>query len=427
MCWVLATHLAESHQVTVLTSVADMSATTTTMENPRVLRVLRLREQSPTARARALLDAVRSTRQTRRILATVDPEVVFVFNGRGISQVGLLTLAEADLPMIVRVGDYWLERLYLDDPYLRFLRPGGRLARRVWSTFIRLLNRHPALSHDPSRARPTSLAWTSAALADLCEITQAIEPTIERIVPAASPHEERLRRSVRRPSQTPTVAYVGRLEADKGPQVAYKAIAALRDRHGVTAKLRLAGRVDPRIEVQLHDLSERLEIVPQIELLGVVGPDGLEQLLSSAHALVIPSLWQEPFGIVCVEGALARVPVIASQTGGLIEVLHQESEALFFPVGRWSLCADALAETLAGGAAVQERVERAHRRALELSLSNFTDSMTSLMMDTLAVGGVTPAAHSRQSTTAEAAAPAKPDGHVAGQPGGVRRPATRRI
>lgn len=55
-------------------------------------------------------------------------------------------------------------------------------------------------------------------------------------------------------------------------------------------------------------------------------------LYPQSSVVVVPSLWQEPFGLVAVEAMAAGRPVCASRTGGLQEsVRHEETGFLFTP------------------------------------------------------------------------------------------------
>jgi len=54
-----------------------------------------------------------------------------------------------------------------------------------------------------------------------------------------------------------------------------------------------------------------------VQLLGAV--DSIDEVLSRARVLLMPSLWYEGFGLIAMEAMLRGVPVIASDSGGLEE------------------------------------------------------------------------------------------------------------
>jgi glycosyltransferase involved in cell wall biosynthesis len=107
------------------------------------------------------------------------------------------------------------------------------------------------------------------------------------------------------PADPPCVLFVGRLVAAKGP---LDAVEAWR-RSGVALPLIVAGT---------GPLRERVEAAGA-EVLGWVPHDHLPALLRRARALLMPSRWQEPFGIAGLEGLSLGAPVVAWESGGIRE------------------------------------------------------------------------------------------------------------
>ena len=56
-------------------------------------------------------------------------------------------------------------------------------------------------------------------------------------------------------------------------------------------------------------------------------------LMTHADICVVPSLWQEPFGLVALEAMMAGIPVCASDTGGLHDILVPHETGYLFPPG----------------------------------------------------------------------------------------------
>jgi glycosyltransferase involved in cell wall biosynthesis len=48
----------------------------------------------------------------------------------------------------------------------------------------------------------------------------------------------------------------------------------------------------------------------------------LHKLMGSSSVVVVPSVWPEPFGRVALEANYLGVPVVASRTGGLTEIVE---------------------------------------------------------------------------------------------------------
>ena len=168
---------------------------------------------------------------------------------------------------------------------------------------------------------------------------------------------------------------IGRVAAHKGPDVAVRATALLAERHGVRARLVVAGAGYDNFVRELTKLAAELGVGDRVELVGPQDAAGLAWLLGSLHAVVVPSVWEEPAGLVAVEAALAKAPVVASAIGGIPEILRDGEEALLCPPGDADAFAAALATTLTEPAATEARVERAFERVQALRVDPYLEAM----------------------------------------------------
>ena len=140
-----------------------------------------------------------------------------------------------------------------------------------------------------------------------------------------------------------------------------------------------------------------------MELLGHLDRAGVGSLLAGSSALLVPSTWQEPFGLVLVEAALARVPVVGSRSGGMPEALEEDAHALFFPIGDAEACADALARVLTDAEETKARTARAFEHALRLSSNGYARQAGEL----LSAGVAAHERHLEDPTSNEAARPGR--------------------
>lgn len=304
-----------------------------------------------------------AARLMRRLVRRLHPDLVFVWNGSRIPRAALCAACDLGCAVAFSVADPWFGAFVEGDQFLRYLVGSARGTRRAWAPVAKLVNRLPGLRIDPNAARPASIAWNSEALRRMTPTPTSIVAVLERVIYPASDHEELFAGIERAPSASPTIAFVGRLEQQKAPDVAVRAVGLLRDRYGIDARLVIAGSGEPPAQRALEQLVVDLGVEDRVELRGQLDQPAVAQLLAGAHALLVPSRWQEPFGLVCLEGALGRVPVVASLSGGMPEMLQSESEALFFPIDDVDACAAALARTLTDAAATARRVRAAFQRA----------------------------------------------------------------
>ena len=59
---------------------------------------------------------------------------------------------------------------------------------------------------------------------------------------------------------------------------------------------------------------------------GYIYPEDMPEIYGLADVLVIPSTWEEPFGVVALEGMAMKIPILATRSGGMTEVLDGVAE-----------------------------------------------------------------------------------------------------
>jgi glycosyltransferase involved in cell wall biosynthesis len=195
----------------------------------------------------------------------------------------------------------------------------------------------------------------------------------ERVILSTPPNGPRFAEIVRSPSETPTILIVGRVEPQKGVEVAYRALATLRERYNLDASLLVVGAGSAGYVRKLDRLADELGVASHIKHLGFLDFDDLARAMATTHVQIVPSTWPEPLGMVCIEAALARIPVVASNIGGIPECLSHGKEALLVDPGDVGGLADAIAKTLLDREETRLRTIRAHIRAEELSLARYLE------------------------------------------------------
>ncbi len=80
-----------------------------------------------------------------------------------------------------------------------------------------------------------------------------------------------------------------------------------------------------------EELQSRIVEDPRIIYCGYV--DNVEDIYRSTDILVVPSRWEEPFGLICIEAGAAGLPVIATRQGGLPEVIEDGITGLIVAAG----------------------------------------------------------------------------------------------
>lgn len=110
--------------------------------------------------------------------------------------------------------------------------------------------------------------------------------------------------------------FVGRLVSDKGADLLLEALAQLAAT-GVrlTATITGSGPEEDALKSQVSALG----LTEQVRFTGPLRGEALACMMNAHRVLVVPSRWEEPFGIVALEGLASGCAVVASDGGGLPE------------------------------------------------------------------------------------------------------------
>jgi glycosyltransferase involved in cell wall biosynthesis len=119
-------------------------------------------------------------------------------------------------------------------------------------------------------------------------------------------------------SSTPTIAFQGRLVSTKGVSLLLKAAHILLER-GRAFDLLIIG--DGPELASLQELAEGSGLSGCVRFAGRLPDPELDDALSHAKLVVVPSLGGEVFGMVLAENMQRAIPVIASNLGCFVEVV----------------------------------------------------------------------------------------------------------
>jgi glycosyltransferase involved in cell wall biosynthesis len=148
------------------------------------------------------------------------------------------------------------------------------------------------------------------------------------------------RRSRPRMARTPTVVYAGRLDEAKGARLLMAGWDGYREKSGEPGlDLVIAGGGPLGDEVAAW-ASTRSEV----EMKGTVSSDRCAELISRARAVLLPSAWEETFGLVAIEAMAAGIPPIAAGHGSFAELITPGVDGVLFSPGDASELALAIAD-----------------------------------------------------------------------------------
>ena len=112
--------------------------------------------------------------------------------------------------------------------------------------------------------------------------------------------------------------FLGRLVSEKGVDILLQALAILQTRNSYLS-LTIVG-AGPEL-FALQQLARALRLERQVTFTGPKGGEELTALLRRHEILVVPSRYDEPFGVVALEGIACGCVVVGSRGGGLPEAI----------------------------------------------------------------------------------------------------------
>jgi len=160
------------------------------------------------------------------------------------------------------------------------------------------------------------------------------------------------------------ILFVGRLIPRKGVRYLLMAMPEIL-REKPSAKLVIAGEGPEKKE--LLEICDELEIKNSVSFLRRVSDEELERLYNSAGVLVLPSL-REAVPLVLLEAMASGCPVVATDVGGIGEVVRNRETGLLVKPGEPDELAQAVIEVLSE----EEETRKIVRRARETVEERFT-------------------------------------------------------
>lgn len=124
--------------------------------------------------------------------------------------------------------------------------------------------------------------------------------------------------------------YIGTIHPQKGVHVLVEAFKSLPREMDVS--LRICGSLAgfPEYAREVYDLARP---DPRINFAGTFPNEKIAEELSKIDVLVVPSTWYENTPLVIYSAFAARIPVVATDLGGMAEVVEHEGNGLLFKPG----------------------------------------------------------------------------------------------
>ena len=147
------------------------------------------------------------------------------------------------------------------------------------------------------------------------------------------------------------IVFAGNLSPEKGAHVMLEAVAELENMVGAPpANVTIVGASNygnggmDGYERQLRSMADRLR--SPVEFTGWTSRHGVAEIFGRAGAVCVPSVYDEPFGLVVLEALASRTPVAVSDAPGPLEVIdgvgrvHHKADALGLAADLFALSTD---------------------------------------------------------------------------------------
>lgn len=223
---------------------------------------------------------------------------------------------------LVRLAPAWVLRLMIRGSQQSWW------PEKIYSPLVRALGQRPARLVDLFNRVDRILAPT--ALMRRFMVAHGIDEKRIRLAPYGV-NLGRTRRTTPKRTRNPLrIGFIGTLAEHKGAHLLVKAFQAVpREKRLV---LRIYGRLD-----EFPDYGTRLKAMAsgddRIEFCGTFPNRKVGEVMAGLDVLVVPSIWYENTPLVVYSAQAAGTPVVASNVGGLSEVIKDGENGLLFKMG----------------------------------------------------------------------------------------------
>ena len=219
--------------------------------------------------------------------------------------------------------------------YIGKMACGAKLISSFYGAEIKLVRKFPLLKIFLRWLLMKSDALTTISNYSASLIKEILPPSAEskiKIIPFAQAIEVKEKRWEEGKRTIPQILFVGRLVERKGVDYLIRAFAEVRKE--IPAFLTIVG--DGKEREKLENLAKELGIRESIRFTGFVSSPDLERYYETCDLFILPAIFDrngdtEMLGVVLLEAMSYKKPVIASNVGGIPDIVKNYQTGVLVP------------------------------------------------------------------------------------------------
>ena len=162
-------------------------------------------------------------------------------------------------------------------------------------------------------------------------IANGFKPEQVRLQPFGVDLDNPLAQLEHTPSDHVRFMFIGRLQPYKGADILVNAFNQLPNPCGAT--LTVYGAADDNYAAYFQRLQADMDANPRLTFAGTIPPWDLHKAFAQADYFVLPSTWHENSPLILLDALQSQTPVIASDIGGVTDVVKDGANGYLFPMG----------------------------------------------------------------------------------------------
>ena len=178
------------------------------------------------------------------------------------------------------------------------------------------------------------------------------------------PDRQKFRHEFNLPSDAKIIVNIGRMVEQKGQIVLVRAMQEVIEREPKAYALIVGSG---GLEISLKTEAEKLNLDKHLQFLGT--RKDTPHLLMGSDVFSFPSIW-EGQGLILFEAFFSKVPIVASDTGGIPDVIKHEETGLLSPPGDAHLLAENILRVLRDSTLGKRMADTAHERFKDRTLES---------------------------------------------------------